>query len=45
MSRHLAIVPALNESGSIAQTVAEIHQHAAGFKRLVPREPEVFPID
>ena len=35
MSRHLAIVPALNEAGSIAQTVAEIHQHAADFDVLV----------
>ena len=35
MSRHLAIVPALNEAGSIAQTVTEIHQHAAGFDVLV----------
>ena len=35
MSRHLAIVPALNEAGSIAQTVAEIRQHAAGFDVLV----------
>ena len=35
MSRHLAIVPALNEAGSIAQIVAEIHQHAAGFDVVV----------
>jgi glycosyltransferase involved in cell wall biosynthesis len=35
MSRHLAIVPALNEAGSIAQTVAEIREHAAGFEVLV----------
>ena len=35
MSRHLAIVPALNEAGSIAQIVAEIHEHAPGFDVLV----------
>jgi glycosyltransferase involved in cell wall biosynthesis len=35
MSRHLAIVPALNEAGSIAQTVAEIREHAGGFDVLV----------
>jgi glycosyltransferase involved in cell wall biosynthesis len=35
MSRHLAIVPALNEAGSIAQTVAELHRYAAGFDVLV----------
>jgi glycosyltransferase involved in cell wall biosynthesis len=35
MNRHLAIVPALNEAGSIAQTVAELHQHAPGFDVLV----------
>jgi glycosyltransferase involved in cell wall biosynthesis len=35
MSRYLAIVPALNEAGSIARTVAEIHEHAAGFDVLV----------
>jgi glycosyltransferase involved in cell wall biosynthesis len=35
MSRHLAIVPALNEAGSIAQIVTEIRQHAAGFDVLV----------
>jgi glycosyltransferase involved in cell wall biosynthesis len=35
MSGHLAIVPALNEAGSIAQTVAEIREHAAGFDVLV----------
>ena len=29
------ILPALNEAGSIAQTVTEIHQHAAGFDVLV----------
>ena len=35
MSRHLAIVPALNEAGSIAQTVAEIREHATAFDVLV----------
>jgi hypothetical protein len=35
MSRHLAIVPALNEAGSIAQIVSEIHAHAPGFDVLV----------
>jgi glycosyltransferase involved in cell wall biosynthesis len=35
MSEHLAIVPALNEAGSIAQTVAEIQQHAPAFDVLV----------
>jgi glycosyltransferase involved in cell wall biosynthesis len=35
MSRNLAIVPALNEAGSIAQTVAEIREHAAAFDILV----------
>ena len=35
MSRHLAIVPALNEAGSIAQIVSEIHTHAPGFDVLV----------
>jgi len=35
MSRHLAIVPALNEAGSIARTVAEIREHAPGFDVLV----------
>jgi glycosyltransferase involved in cell wall biosynthesis len=35
MSRHLAIVPALNEAGSIALTVAEIREHAPGFDVLV----------
>ena len=35
MSRHLAIVPALNEAGTIARTVAELQQHAAGFDVLV----------
>jgi glycosyltransferase involved in cell wall biosynthesis len=35
MSRHIAIVPALNEAGSIAQTIAEIHEHAADFDVLV----------
>src|ERR1700679_1223501 len=34
MSRHLAIVPALNEAGSIAAIVSEIHQHAGGFDGL-----------
>ena len=35
MSRNLAIVPALNEAGSIAQTVGEIRRHAEGFDVLV----------
>jgi len=35
MSRHLAIVPAYNEAGSVAHTVAEIRQHASGFDVLV----------
>ena len=35
MSRHLAIVPAYNEAGSVAHTVAEIQQHADGFDVLV----------
>jgi glycosyltransferase involved in cell wall biosynthesis len=35
MSRYLAIVPALNEAGSIAQIVTEIRQHAEGFDVLV----------
>jgi hypothetical protein len=35
MSRHIAIVPALNEAGSIALTVAEIREHAPGFDVLV----------
>jgi glycosyltransferase involved in cell wall biosynthesis len=35
MSRHLAIVPALNEAGSIAQIVTEIRQYATGFDVLV----------
>jgi glycosyltransferase involved in cell wall biosynthesis len=35
MSRHLAIVPAYNEAGSVARTVAEIQQHAEGFDVLV----------
>jgi hypothetical protein len=35
MSRHLAIVPAFNEAGSIAQTVGEIREYAEGFDVLV----------
>jgi glycosyltransferase involved in cell wall biosynthesis len=35
MSRHLAIVPAFNEAGSIAAIVTEIRQHAGGFDVLV----------
>jgi glycosyltransferase involved in cell wall biosynthesis len=35
MSRHLAIVPALNEAASIAGTVAEIREHAPGFDVVV----------
>jgi len=35
MTKHLAIVPAYNESGAIASTVADIHEHAPGFDVLV----------
>jgi glycosyltransferase involved in cell wall biosynthesis len=35
MSKHLAIVPAYNESGSIGRIVAELHEHATGFDVLV----------
>jgi glycosyltransferase involved in cell wall biosynthesis len=35
MTRNLAIVPALNEAGSIAQTIAEIREYAAGFDIVV----------
>jgi glycosyltransferase involved in cell wall biosynthesis len=35
MNRHLAIVPAHNESGAIAATVREIRSHAADFDVLV----------
>jgi glycosyltransferase involved in cell wall biosynthesis len=35
MNRLLAIVPALNESGSIAATIGEILQHAPGFDVVV----------
>jgi glycosyltransferase involved in cell wall biosynthesis len=35
MSRFLAIVPAYNEAGAIAATVAEIHEHAPGFDVVV----------
>jgi glycosyltransferase involved in cell wall biosynthesis len=35
MSKHLAIVPAYNEAGAIAGTVAEIHRHAPSFDVLV----------
>jgi glycosyltransferase involved in cell wall biosynthesis len=35
MSRNVAIVPALNEAGSIAQTVAELAEHAPDFDVLV----------
>jgi len=35
MSRHIAIVPALNEAGSIAQIIAEIREHAPDFDVLV----------
>jgi len=35
MNRHLAIVPAFNEAGSIARTVGEIREHAADFDVLV----------
>ena len=34
-SRHLAIVPALNEVGAIAGTVREIREHAPGFDVVV----------
>jgi len=33
--RRLAIIPAFNEAGSVAQTVSEIWQHAPGFDVLV----------
>src|SRR6478672_11264008 len=35
MSRFLAIVPAYNEAGAIAATVAEIHEHAPDFDVVV----------
>ena len=35
MTKHLAIVPAYNESGAIASTVADIHEHAPDFDVLV----------
>jgi glycosyltransferase involved in cell wall biosynthesis len=35
MSKLLAIVPAYNEAGAIADTVAEIHRHAPGFDVVV----------
>jgi glycosyltransferase involved in cell wall biosynthesis len=35
MRRHLAIVPALNEADSVAETVVAIHRHAPGFDVLV----------
>ncbi len=35
MPKHLAIVPAYNEAGAIAATVAEIREHAPGFDVLV----------
>jgi glycosyltransferase involved in cell wall biosynthesis len=35
MRRHLAIVPALNEADSVAETVLAIHQRAPGFDVLV----------
>lgn len=35
MSRYLAIVPAFNEAGAVAQTVREIREHADGFDVLV----------
>jgi glycosyltransferase involved in cell wall biosynthesis len=35
MTKHLAIVPAYNESGAIASTVADIYEHAPGFDVLV----------
>ena len=35
MSRHLAIVPAYNESASVAAVVSELHEHAPDFDVLV----------
>lgn len=35
MSKHLAIVPAYNEAGAIASTVADLHAHAPDFDVLV----------
>jgi len=35
MSQHLAIVPAHNEAGAIADIVREIHEHAPGFDVVV----------
>jgi glycosyltransferase involved in cell wall biosynthesis len=35
MTKHLAIVPAYNESGAIASTVADIREHGPGFDVLV----------
>ncbi len=35
MTKHLAIVPAYNESGAIASTIADINEHAPGFDVLV----------
>ena len=35
MSKLLAIVPAYNEAGAIADTVAEIHRQAPGFAVVV----------
>ena len=35
MPKHLAIVPAYNEAGAIADTVAEIHRHAPAFDVVV----------
>lgn len=35
MTKHLAIVPAYNESGAVASTIADINEHAPGFDVLV----------
>jgi glycosyltransferase involved in cell wall biosynthesis len=35
MTKHLAIVPAYNEAGAIAATVADLHEHAGSFDVLV----------
>ncbi len=35
MQRHLAIVPAYNEAGAIAATVADVHEHAPEFDVVV----------
>src|SRR5689334_21135482 len=35
MPKHIAIIPAYNEAGAIAATVAEVGEHAPGFDVLV----------